>query len=297
MTPSNWFAPRYENQRWQPPRPHYSSVLIPAAHNNTTGRWYEYLGGVTSAVQPPEPGVCRLYKEYSFYHNDGIIYIYPDDAVEHQVGDGTGNEPRVALPTNSTPDDSDDSSDDEEANGSRRTRNWRELSFNWLGTGRNYSSSATFEAPGVRLDYQRVNEPWVRELIPPRYYAPTARRISTAPPWCGLTGELPILIALIAFSVRQDQVDRVLRHSIQTNYRAHGLTPGQGCRFEDKGLNDYADLYGLGTQQRGLVVRVYCEARSGPDHRAQRGQPALSPQGLAHSFETGLHARHGNFCR
>jgi hypothetical protein len=65
-----------------------------------------------------------------------------------------------------------------------------------------YSSYITNAGEHNRLRTQRSNQTWPKMLLPKHYHAPEPSRTSDEyHQYGGLTGELPLFLALIAFSV------------------------------------------------------------------------------------------------
>ena len=226
MGPSNRFNQRTENGRWAPPRPRHSNVLIQGPTNR---RWYEYNNWRTVQVQQPNPETLEHYKTYSFYYDEGKIWIYPDDAIRHQVGEITGNE-RIGSGSRGNNTNDTSSSNESDDSDDRSTEDWLPLRFRWNVPGDNTNTSyATTRALNNNLEYQRADQASLRQILPDRYFARPENRRERFP-FGGLIGELPILIALITLSVRPDYVDAALRHCLQRTYQAHNRPGGEGCK-------------------------------------------------------------------
>ena len=235
--------------RWLPPRPMGSNL------RQGDQVWYEFQSGVTKRAETPPSSTARLYKTFSFYYNDGTIFMYPADASVGQVGDGSGN---WGLPERSsvaqahtsgyqrsgerdddeyeTDDDSIDSDDGDE----NRLEDWRELSFTKASRNGTTTYRAAFrgsESSLVALEPCQSLE----ELLPGRYLKPRAE-ISGADDVQTLAGELPILIALIAFSAPSSSIATVLQNSLgQYFYRSHGLPRGGGCKYSAYNFSSFTN--------------------------------------------------------
>ena len=245
IQPNNDFDQRYdEDNQWLPPRPRGSNVLYPA---NTHGRYYEYRNRRVHLGDRPRSQEAAHYKTFSFYHNRGVFWIYPSDA-RQKVGDGTGN---LRIHGDDTENDSNGSSSED--NGTDQNMNqadWTSLSFQWPmsldNTGLSY---ATVRARRATIYTQRPNQHWVQQLLPSAYHAPP-ERYNTVPGQGGLVGELPIMIALIAFSVRPDQVHHTLLEHMQRTYHVHDSSPGEGCKIIG------FDTFDAANRSQGLLEEV-----------------------------------------
>ena len=238
MTQSHHFHQHVQaNGVWWPPRPLGSNIL---RAGETTGRWYYYDGQQTRQVNAPATSTVTPYKTYSFYFDHQLIWVYTGDATIEQVGDGSGN-PRVPRPGDY--DDEDDEEDDEDGQGDNssdepddpdeNTSDWKIMHFDWPADN-TYTSSVTARGEHPNLRLQGRDQPWVEQLIPERYFAAPNYRVLAARPhnFGGMTGELPIMIALIAFSVRSNQVHAALTHCIRQAYNPHDIGQrGDGCKL------------------------------------------------------------------
>ena len=154
--------------------------------------------------------------------NNQKLWIYRSDALRHQVGDGSVN-PEIS------PDES-SSDDDEEEDDNECTEDWVPLKFAWPPEDRLARASyATTRCPHDRMRLQRPDQLVLGELLPDQYLATPAARMPSRP-FGGLIGELPILVALIAYSVRQGNVDGALTQCLRRNYRPHNRLRGEGCK-------------------------------------------------------------------
>ena len=237
MGPSECFHPRTDvNNQWAPPRPRHSNVRL---DNRRARRWYQYQNGRTVQAGQIDPRRLVHYKTYSSYLNQGNIWIYPCDATKHEVGDGSGNErtPGSVLPDH----DEESSSSDEESDSDRSTEDWLPLTFRYpIQNDNTCTSYATTRALNERIWLQRPDQGSLYQLFPDRYLASPPNRRATGR-LGGLIGEIPILIALIAYSVRPERVDGALTGYFQQNYQPHGQPRGEGCNAHSNQPLDVAD--------------------------------------------------------
>ena len=232
MEPSNNFEIRLNAHRqWQPPRPRRSNKLV---DRHTTGNWYEFKNGRTTQVEKPARARLEHFKTFSFYFSDGNIWIYPCDATRYQVGDGLGSRRIAGSPTPNEETDVSSSDYETDNDNDRRMEDWRPLSFKCPIPGDNsFCSYATIRAQEETLRLQRPDQASLSQLLPDRYHAaPEARRAPQG--YGGLVGELPILVALIAYSVRPDRVDGALTHCLRQGYNSHHRPRGEGCKFHEE---------------------------------------------------------------
>lgn len=229
MTPSREYIQRTgEDGLWRPPRPLGSNIPV------YDPVWYEYRTGRTNRVQQRDQAF-EHYKTYSFYCHNDTLYIYPSDATRHKVGDGLGN-PRVvtlAVPSTRLADEeengsgSSDFGDDDDNDRNPNVADWRPLGFEWTTRDGALVSHASFPGQHETLYAQWADHGLLRELLPNRNLASPSSPVVLRGQG-GLTGELPILLALIAYSVPVTRVDWALRHCFQQSYVPHSLDPIQG---------------------------------------------------------------------
>jgi hypothetical protein len=92
-------------------------------------------------------------------------------------------------------------------------------------------------------------------LLPDIYHGPAY----SAPGYGGLTGDLPIFLALMAFSMKPDrlptQLPKLMRNGDWvTHERSHGRTCHTRPNFL---LLNFTDPRDIGVDKRGLIVYVY----------------------------------------
>ncbi|ORX97454.1 hypothetical protein BCR34DRAFT_496876, partial [Clohesyomyces aquaticus] len=119
-----------------------------------------------------------------------------------------------------------------------REQSWQPLRFEWDET--KFSSSLTEAGEQATLRVQRSDQVWPKMLLPDIYHASGPRTPYSQYGWLG--GELGILLALAAFSVKVDYLASVLPTMFQDGeWKIHPYENGRN----------------VGTNQRGLVVFVY----------------------------------------
>lgn len=273
MGPSGDFEQSVANGQWLPPRRRLANVLLPGY---TTGKWYEYNDWRVREVDGPNLARKVHYRTYSFYHNEGAIWIYPSDATRHRVGECGDLENRRIRGRHVGLEDDDSSSDDDDSF-DRHTENWVPLRFSAVAGDSTLTSKATTRGLGQRILFQRPDQTSLHELLPNQYLAPR-QDWRAAPGYGGLVGELPILIALVAYSVPPHGVSTKLAECIRQGYRPHGRRRGEGCKCKPSLLQRNVDHL-AGTERRGLVVRVYYEttnqSQGGPSARALERERSL----------------------
>ena len=247
-------AARFRQRRdthgnWLPPRRRDANLKAPAS-------WFQYINGQTKSVaKVPPRHLRRHYKTYSFYTDRNRIFVYPADASVNKIGDGSGSPQLVQSSTDdryeSDSTDSDttdsDSTDCASTDGSEGDRgdigrrkiaerltaaDWRELSFSWYERDGASISHAMFGGPQRTLNAPYADRGQHQELLPPWYHANSNALSATAQQGkSGFTGELPVLVALVALSAAPQGFLNVLELCMGTNYRSHGGFREQLCEL------------------------------------------------------------------
>lgn len=220
---SSLFHDRIEHRQWLPPRPKGSNVRV---RDGNMIRWFEFSNWQTvySANAPNAANLApyKYHRTWSFYYDEGSIWLYRANALQLQVGDGTGNartdRRRVTIITDEEDNDQDPRVDD-----------WQQLRFNQQ-PGLLRTSHAEARGHLRSLAFQRPDSAPLHELLPGRYHAPQAMRVAPQG-YGGMNGEFHILIALIAFSVHFDLWIPAFTHSLQRGYRPHGQRNGRRGKF------------------------------------------------------------------
>ena len=175
---------------WYPPKSRGTNQLIGGGVSGL----YWYCDGFSISQVDCLPGNCPHFKTFSVYHHKSIFWASKCDATMVQVGDG---------------DDSTGYQDLEDAP-EGEDEGWHFLSFDYEDEdngGQTYSSYITNAGEHDRLRTQRPDQIWPGMLLPEHYHAPESSRTSAEyHQYGGLAGELPLFLALIAFSVDANNV-------------------------------------------------------------------------------------------
>jgi len=126
---------------------------------------------------------------------------------------------------------------------------WHKLSFEHHPN--NLSSHLTIAGTQQVLRTQRPEQGWPRMLLPDIYHAPEGSWAADGSQYGGLTGELPILLALIVFSVSKNNAEVVISNCFSQNeFQVHNQNNGR-------------------VNERGMVVRVWtCPGRTADELKA-----------------------------
>ena len=167
--------------RWEPPTRYGDNVRQDS--RGAQGRFYACNGTqIWETPQKQVPG-APLLDVFSIYYSHGHFYIVNYDATRFGVGE----------------------------NGGRSSSNWMGWSiirFNW--DTHNQPSYASFTGEKDNLATQRPDQAWVTKLLPSAYHAQPGT--STSQPQAGgMNGSLPLLLALIVFSIGREHADWALK--------------------------------------------------------------------------------------
>jgi hypothetical protein len=187
---------------WHPPKSLGGNELIGGGVSGL----YWYCDRQSISQVPYLPDNCPHFKTFSVYYHNGIFWASRCDATAVQVGDGDGDtgdqDPEDAL----------------EGEG----EGWHHLSFDHEGQP-TYSSYVTNAGQHSRLRTQRPDQTWPKMLLPEHYHAPLPSR-TVNPQYGGLAGELPLFLALIAFSVDAKNVHWALQTCFRDqSWRTHDI--------------------------------------------------------------------------
>jgi hypothetical protein len=193
---------------WYPPKSLGKNQLIGGGVSGL----YWYCDGRSIYQVAYLPDNCPHFKTFSVYHHKGIFWASKCDATAVQVGDG----------------DDDTADQDSEDAPEGEDEGWHLLSFDYEDEDdvqQSYSSHVTNAGEHDRLRTQRPNQTWPKMLLPMHYHAPESSRTKDEHhQYGGLTGELPLLLALIAFSVDPNYVHQVLQACFQNErWMTHGV--------------------------------------------------------------------------
>ncbi|KAI6837815.1 hypothetical protein KC332_g799 [Hortaea werneckii] len=215
--------------RWIPPK---------AMGGNTRGTVLKFKhDGRRATIVPALPSTVREYKCYSVYHDHAYLWTVDYDATAEKVGDGrdtTAANGNGNCNDSSDEDDSDNESSGEDENEERP--DWSTMSFS---LGSSYTSFAGQRQQQQRLHCRRRDQFWALQLFTDIY---TAQQENRNPQHGGLNGELPLLIALLAFTMPPQYLPTYLPQCIGHTWNVYPPnTLPRGCGWIDR---------------RGLVVRV-----------------------------------------
>ena len=191
---------------WYPPKTLGNNEMIEGGVSGL----YWYCDRQSISQVPYLPDNCPHFKTFSVYYHNGIFWASRCDATAVQVGDGDGD----------TGDQDPEDAPEGEGEG------WHHLSFDYEDEDDGwptYSSYVTNAGQHSRLRTQRPDQTWPKMLLPEHYHAPESSR-TVYPQYGGLTGELPLFLALIAFSVDTNYVHQTLRACFQNgSWRTHNI--------------------------------------------------------------------------
>jgi len=156
-----------------------------------SGLYWKCDGNRIAPTSSKLPEGSIPFKTYSFYY-DQVFWISDSDAAQTTV----------------------------EANA------WRRLCFDHYDE--DYSSGLTIAGEHLTLRTQRRNQIWPRVLLPNIYHAPPISfSNNSCTQYGGLTGELPILLALIAFSISKNHAASAINSCFaEGRFRVHGSPNG-----------------------------------------------------------------------
>ncbi|KAI9651595.1 MAG: hypothetical protein M1831_000581 [Alyxoria varia] len=195
--------------RWEPPTRHRDNVR--QVSWGTQGRFYACNG--TQIWETPQKQVpsAPLLDVFSIYYSHGHFYIVNYDATRFGVGDG----------------------------GSQSSTNWmgwRIMRFSW--DTHNQPSYVSFTGEKDNLATQRSDQAWVTKLLPSAYHAQPGTT-TNHPQRGGMNGDLPLLLALIVFSIGREHADWALKNL---------FTEGKWTMHRER--SGWVNM-------RGLVVKVW----------------------------------------
>ncbi|KAK4942360.1 hypothetical protein LTR28_008692 [Elasticomyces elasticus] len=157
--------------------------------------YYDYDYGTRQVQRVPNQ--MRHYKTFSVYMNQSTFWIFPDDATTNP------------------------------------TVNWSRMNFDYpADRNLKYPAYVGFAGEFIRMRFQHEEQrSWFDRLLPDRYHAiPTHPSTAENRAFGGLIGELPMIIALIAFSVGPPDVEAALQHCmVGPRWRLHNRAPREGC--------------------------------------------------------------------
>ena len=185
---------------WFPPRSVGGNKLIGGNHS---GKYWHCTGDFIIPVEGTElPQGCYPFKTFSVYYDYGTFWVTRGDASTQLIGAGDNNK----------------------ESGTGHGEDWHRLTFEYDAP--TYASHLTNAGENFRLRTQRPDQDWPRMLLPEHYHAPLSSH-TECQRYGGLAGELPLFLALIAFSVDVSYVGWVFPFCFAngvwgTHYRTHG---------------------------------------------------------------------------
>jgi hypothetical protein len=159
-----------------------------------SGRYWKCDGNRIAPTSSELPEGSVPFKTYSFYY-DQVFWVSDSDATR----------PTVAANA------------------------WRRLCFDHCDD--DFSSGLTIAGEHSTLRTQRGNQTWPRVLLPNIYHAsPTSFTRDSYTQYGGLTGELPILLALLAFSTSKTHAASAINYCFaEGEFRVHNFP--NGCEW------------------------------------------------------------------
>ena len=208
----------FSNGLWLPPRLLGGNVVARGTQIHT----FCFTGEAVFAIASL-PTESLHYKTSSVYYHSEHFWVVPYDATIYQVHDG--DEENIS--------DSDQDDYDDDIDYENPVSDWAELSFNAVDGDDTYTSYVTCRGKYHRLLVQRTDQRWAQKLFPDRFHS----HEELFPPryvgrdYGGLVGELPLLLALIAFSVRPSEVPDTLAQCMNGHrWDCTQPTRGRGCK-------------------------------------------------------------------
>ncbi|KAF2096092.1 hypothetical protein NA57DRAFT_59151 [Rhizodiscina lignyota] len=228
MIPSGDVMPRYTSHGiWMPPvvmggnrkEPGDTTGVLFYFDGNTVHRWQQSI----------EDLQLTPYRVMSFYYDQGRFWCVPFDATTQTIG---GNED----------DDEDDGNDNHAPDA------WGLVGFQheW-DPSQTYTSYIMRNGSQPRLICQRPSQRWPRTLLPPNFHSQDFTSDDYAQ-YGGMIGELNVIIALMAFSVKSHRVEQTLPQCMRQD------------RWRGPTLDTDSNIGRGWKDQRGIIVRIWTAA-------------------------------------
>lgn len=227
MFPKSGIVERWSpHGRWRPPKARGNNLKLIPVHF--------YYDGNTTAVQEVLPDV-EEHRTYSVYYDRAIFWTVDYDATEKQVSDGKESNPPEDTPEENqqrhgfsrqsaaNPQKSDSSRDSEDED--EETDDWAPLKFDHRE--RDLLSYAGRHQPFSRLQIRRRDQNWAQKLLTDSC---SAQGITDDRNHGGLIGELPLLIALMAFAIPAGDLGRGLCRVLGRSWAAPLFERAAGCK-------------------------------------------------------------------
>lgn len=199
------------NCLWLPPKIRGASVVAPGSRVQDF-----FFDGQRAQPVPDFPVGVQHYKTASVYYHESNFWVVPYDVLNTQVADG-----REGASSDSEQEDYDDDEDENDDDDPFHW-DWGPLFFN---AGHSQASYVTYFGSYQRLIMQREDQHWVQHLFPDMFHSE-----HTLPTGGGLIGDLPLIIALIAFTVRPSEIQAALAQCMKgDSWKCTSLPRGRGC--------------------------------------------------------------------
>ncbi|KAI9712330.1 MAG: hypothetical protein M1820_001543 [Bogoriella megaspora] len=197
--------------RWLPPKAQGYNIQKPGSQRIFL--CFNRLNAVVSQSIPPD---AVHFKTFTVYYDYQTFWMVPYDALTYQVNDGIED---------LSGSDSDSSDEDDETN----FVDWQLLTFDSAPNDHTFTSYVTCAGPLQQLVLQRTDQSWARRLFPERYHSPNMYTAEQQQ-YGGLVGELPLLLALIAFSAHPENLVAAFQQCMTgPRWGTHNFSRGRGC--------------------------------------------------------------------
>lgn len=203
----------------------YGQELLPChadeiqieAQTESSGCYY-YCNGQRISNMTSLPDDVALFHSYSVFYDRGF-WVLPADLRYEDI-----RQQNAAAEEGKDQNDAGLSPDSEDMNNDDKL-NWRRISFDW--DEQDYSSYVYWAGEHETLRLQRTDQAWVSALLPDIYHGPST---SLHPGYGGLNGDLALILALVAFSVRpRDVPERLTRSFRQGRWLESSEPCASGC--------------------------------------------------------------------
>jgi len=217
MQPHPNVRPRVDRSgQWLPPRIRGANILV---QGDTSNMLFYYDPGQGLAYPRQDyPQDLIHYSDFSVYFYRDVFWCVPGDAIANAIGDWRSDDPQAGRASYQSQEE---------------TAGWHDWHLLTFAYGSNdYSSRVGIGHDNHTLYTQRPDQRWVPEIFPDVYHAPGPRRTQNVR-FGGLSGDLGLLLALLAFSVSPEEV----RTAVETCVRGDGWRPflnaerRSGCKW------------------------------------------------------------------
>jgi hypothetical protein len=225
MKPAAGVRTRADNNgAWLPPRPFRSNEL---EAGDSTHAIFFFDGTMAYQVAAAPEGIQHFKTVSVYYESEAGFWAVPFDATRYPVGNGRQD-------NNDEEDEEDDAQGDPDPNAEYTWVDWKKMRFNWDDDTNEpaYRSWIVIGGQHHQLQAQRPDQmAWLRQILPNRYHA-SQERNTPYTQYAALNGDLGLLLALVAFSVRPRNVAEAVTTCLTGNgWREHNHTAGRGCMW------------------------------------------------------------------